>query len=564
MGISVQEINYAIALSRTIPKFPGLDNNNESVKFLVNNKHIIEDLFDEAILNGENVETNSGLHHDTIIKSAPHYRNLEQYFTQLQIAVKYLLEDKELMKKEPFLGSYLELYKSVLDRAVSDKPEAEDIYNENTMGIAAVLLDTFNMNMPTTSDYNKLDDNGRKVADAIMAYMKAFSEYANFAEFGDKAMEKDPAKFKDENYKKALIEKVEKLKEATVNLGKITKDEMKQFCRNTKNTDKIDTALDDLYDNKKHDFSVAIEQLDNKIKYMNKGFSDEEIKLFENFSARIEDTIKSCEGAGSGIEYLLEGVRKDIALDMKRLGEQCKEKLEQGFDSPEEKRAFILNVANVIKHYDELYDSDKMDVSKLDENQSRAYEMICKRFATDTLKKTGPMYQFMKAGESIEIQEKALKKDFKQNFAGFCKMFTETGVGYKFHKNSKEYNDLYKNVKNLAKLLALDPPSEMQRKAISDSFDKISKSARKYLTEQKMGIKKTEVGENRFEAALGILKMVDPVNAEMVRERAEGIRGVSIKFEDLEARMREKTKMNGKAQDKKVNEKKAAAPKKSL
>jgi hypothetical protein len=43
-----------------------------------------------------------------------------------------------------------------------------------------------------------------------------------------------------------------------------------------------------------------------------------------------------------------------------------------------------------------------------------------------------------------------------------------------------------------------------------------------------------------------------------------GIRGVSIKFEDLEARMREKAKINGKVQKQKVNEKKAAAPKKSL
>ena len=117
---------------------------------------------------------------------------------------------------------------------------------------------------------------------------------------------------------------------------------------------------------------------------------------------------------------------------------------------------------------------------------------------------------------------------------------------------------MMKSAEAVSKLNKKESLNEKEMKLYTDCMEKLKKNTMNYLSEKKMENKKTEVGEDRFAGAMGILNLIDPINGEGKLRHASQIRGRHISLDDIKKRADEKqAERNRKAPEKAKNEKTA-------
>jgi hypothetical protein len=542
MGLLYSNLLNVEALVRALRNFPGLDDYGPEMLFLTSNidNQALYQLQSEAYMNGMKDETPSDINIITVFKEkSENYDVMEQYLSGAKSFYNKLLADKELMDKEPFLKAFVGTIKTFIDRGISDKLEKDDIYADSITGLAMVFMNQFE-NLPTETEMLQMTDKDKKIAEDIMGFFNAFSAYNNLPGLADKAMSKNPETFNDADYKEKTLKSLNRLKKATEKLTKIPREDLKQFLIKTNNEKSVDSVLRDIYENKKTGIEKTIKDMEKRAGALQKGFTNEEARFLERLSFQIKSIIKGAASTGGNIEDLPEGY-KEIATEIKDLGESCAKKLEEGFANPDEKRAFFKEICMTIKDYERKFESQKpVDTNTLSEQTKTALTSIAQQFRDKTKDINGAMSQAAQMADDMLNYEKTEELDFRVKFASFYRLMANTGEGAAFHKNSKNYTNLLNEVRNLSVMFTKDSLNEMQKKAMGESFRKISEAAGKYLNDKNIGPKATDFGEDRFTAALGILNMVDPEKAEKIRQAASEKRSLEVTFSGIEARMRSK------------------------
>ena len=555
MGISIQDLNFTLGLTNNLSSFPGLAKYKNDLQQLFDNRELGERALGDASENCSNLEHISGVKQNLINPDYKDYGEVEEYLTDTLSLTKKLLADKELMEKEPFLKSYLGLYKTMIERSFSDSIDANDHYADDTLGSAIFFLDQFEK-LPTGEQYANMSPEMKATADKITAFMDAYKDYYDFKGQIDKAIVEKPTSINEAKYKETQDMKLGKLQETVLRLSETPMAEMDTFFRNTGNSYGLKNQLNMLYDDKKHNLSTAAEQLTTRRLGVVKHMTPEENRLIASVGGQIKSIIGTAFGAGAKIDDL-PGEAKDLTKELSDLGKECTKKVSEGFESEEAKNNFIKEVGEKTANYFKRI--VEVDISNLTQEESFAMGNIVGDLRRNEANAAGALNLIQKAGKNVENVEQAKEPDFKTRFNQFYNMMKSTGDGYFMHKNSKEYTNMMNVAKVVSELSEKEPLNDIQRKTLGEQYGKLSKATQEYLTDRKIGSKSTEVGEDRFAGALGILNLVDPENGERVRAKAEAKRGKSVKFEDINKRAESKVKGKEKKAEAKKPEKKVQA-----
>jgi hypothetical protein len=533
MGISLQDMNYTISLERNLSNFPGLEKYKDDLQEL---KKISEFAQDKLMDCGtEEVEHAAGAKHNLVVGDG--VQDISDALDDSLDFVKKLLADKELMEKEPFLKSYLGLYKTQLERAFSDKDNACDHYADDTINIATFLSDQFD-NLPTGEKYKNMPEKQKETADKILNFMNSYSNYYDFTKQVDKAIMENPTGISDDKIAQVTGEKLSELQDATQKLADTPKEDVQQFFLDTENKFSLEKNVNFLYDDPKHNPSKAAEQLGARRDQMDKHLKPEEAALLESVAAQMKGIIGTAYGLGAKVDDLPDSHR-GMVQEMKTLGETCKGMLKDGFESEEQKREFFKDLGNKASAFKLAYDSTEPP-KEMTGKENLAMENITFCMRENVKFQTGALNQAEKMGKKFEDAELAKDPEFSKQIKQFYQMMKKTGDGYLFHKNSKQYTEMMNSIKVVAELSDKEPLNDTQLNALGEHYGKLSKVCQNYLTDRKIGKQKTEVGEDRFAGALGILNLVDPENGERVRQAAENKRGKEVSFEKISRQAAEK------------------------
>jgi hypothetical protein len=537
MSIALEDINHCMSLTKNLANFPGLEKYQNDIQILVDNQDFANNMVGAAKDGAFVVEHASGLTRNILNPENEYYNDVKEYLSDSLSFAKRLLADKELMDKEPFLKAYVGNYKTILDRSFSDSLDANDIYSDNIMNITTIIKDQFD-HLPTGEEYRQMTGTVKKTADKILGYLEANREYYDFKGQADRAIIERPAAFSEQKFKESQDMKLGKLHEAAIALSETSEAEMSEFFEKTNNNDELRTAMRLLYEDEKHTTKIAAQQLGERRLGVIKNLTPEESRQLDDYASQVKGIFGTASGLGASIDDLPDEFKK-LAGEIKDLGKQCSDKLKEGFSSVSQKNEFFKDLGEKTAQF-----ARKCEEASAPEQLSRSENMAMENIITalniNARYEEGALGKAVKQAENISNVDKVLDPGFKEQFKQCYEMMKKTGGGSFLHRNSKEYTDLMNTAKVVAELSDKEPLSDMQLKALGENYGKLSKVTQNYLTDRKIGNKSTQIGEDRFAGALGILNLVDPEKGEQIRERAQDIRGKEVSFNDIYKRAADK------------------------
>ena len=533
MGYSLSDVNYVMAFARAIKSFPGLDKYKNDVQQIKDNEGYFEEKFAQCFNSIEKMSTASGNNLDIVNPIMEGYAELKENLEDIHQFTKRLLADKELMDREPFLKAYVGSIKFMLDRGLSDEANSHDYMGEDAFNITAFLWDQFEK-LPTGAEYAAMEEPNKSTADKILEFMNANKDYYEFFDIVDKAVMENPGKVAEDKVYAQLDNNTIRLKTAAEGMANTSKADIIKFFKDTGNTKWLERLAGDLYDNEKHGPDKIPQQLEHRRLQLGNNLNPREAVLLESVSAQVKIMFKDAQGAGAEWENLPEGYR-NLAITAKAMADECTKRAKEGFKSIRDKEEFFREMGERASKFNKEI-NDIKDPTNLNADESRAMANYARPLFMLGHAQCGCFNLLAKEGEKFNLREVAQSPDFKEQFKEFYNMMKNTGSGYAFHKNSKEYTNLMNTAKVVAELCDKESLNEVQKKALGDCYSKLSKVCQEYLTDRKITVKNTEVGEDRFAGALGILNLVDPANGERVRNAAETIRRKAVSFDSIKER----------------------------
>jgi len=535
MKLLIQDLNTVISLYRNLAAFPGLEKHKTELEDLKETSKFAQDYMGKILGETLEVEQSSGIKLNPL--SPEQSETAKKKMEDSLKATKKILADKELMEKEPFLKGYLNMYKMQLGRALSDRDEALDYYVDDATYIFTFLSDQFEK-LPTGQEYRQMPEHTKQTADKILDFIYAYTDCYDFPGMVQKAVRENPAAISEEKYLQTADQKLEKLQKATQRMADIPRDDVKQFFLDTGNKYSVKKNVDMLYGDKKHNPQKAAEQISDRRRQLKSYMTPEEARLLENFGGQVKGILGIAFGMGALPEHLPQS-HKELTEGMIKLGTDCRQKLKDGFGSNAEKQEFFKNLGSQTRAFCEAFDHVNVP-DDLDEDQQRALINITRELRENARTDVGALSQALRKEETLTNATRAMEPEFGRQLKQFYDMMRDTGSGYIGHKNSPEYTKMMDTIKTVAELSGKNPLNDVQREALGRSYGKLSEVCRAYLTDKKIGKKGTEVGEDRFAGALGILHLVDQENAERVRSAAQTKRKTAVTFEGLKERAEEK------------------------
>lgn len=557
MQLTIQNMNSLISLYRNLKDFPGLEKYQREIKDLKAASEFAQGYMGEIFEDSLEVEQASGLKFNLLKPEQADTAN--DWLKDSLKDVKNIMADKELMEKEPFLKSYLGTYKMQMNRAFSDRDDALDYYADDTAHIVTFITDQFDK-IPTGQEYQQMPEHTKQTADKIMNFMEAYSDCYEFQGQVQNAMKQNPGAVSDAKYRQAADQKMEKLQEATQRIAEIPKNDVEQFFRDTGNTYSIHQNVDMLYDSKKHSPGKAAEQIADRRKQLQSHITPVEARLLENFGGQVKGIVGTAFGMGAEPLHLPQPYR-ELSEGIIKLGEDCRQKLKDGFQSEAEKLDFFKNLGSQTKAFCDGVDHAKLGEENLTAEQNNALVNISKEFRNNAGMDIGALSQAMKMDTKIRNAEHAASPEFAGQMKQFYDMMQATGEGYFGHKNSPEYTKMMNTAKVVTELAGKSPLNDVQREALGDSFGKLSKDCQAYLAKAGVGKKSREVGEDRFAGALGILNLVDKESAERVRTEAQAKRKTEVTFDGLQQRAQQKATERELSKPQMINQPEPGQPK---
>ena len=264
-----------------------------------------------------------------------------------------------------------------------------------------------------------------------------------------------------------------------------------------------------------------------------------EARLLENYGGQVKGIVNTAYGEGIEPHHLPQPYRK-LSEGIIKLGADCRQKLEEGFQSEAEKLDFFKNLGDQTKAFCDGIDRAEIAWKDLTVEQKRFVENISDHFRQNAEMDIGALSQAMKMGTKLRNVEQAANPEFAEQIRQFYDMMQATGSGYLGHTNSPEYTKMMNTAKVVTELAEKSPLNGVQRDALGVSFGRLSKDCRAYLAKAGIGKKSREVGEDRFAGALGILNLVDKKSAERVRAKAQAQRKTEVTFDGLQQRAQQK------------------------
>ncbi len=593
-NVTLSNVQNFIDMFFSLNVFPGLDKYRETIDDNSAQAHILSVSPDNYLLKlmhgSERIDTASD--------SNARYLNPEdqnvKLVTDSLIASKKLtdemLADENLIEKEPFLASYLRVYDTLVSRGLSDVNGANLHMEDKSTAFIYLLINRFSGKIPSSQDLEAIRVNSPEVYEAGMKVMDFFNAYAEcYALPEGNEDEPDPI----ESLKRE-DEKLKKLEDAFKELKKVDKENLKAFFKESvkKDPDQISKGLesrlevelqtrrralaelneqerdqrihsikDKLANDRRvadekliEDAAIVVEDFHGDGRYGADAFiSDiqarrqqlrgfmtrEEAMVLSAYVAEVGGAIK--DNASHGMDYreLADPFNNDVKR-IKDLSDSCKQKLKDGFASPEEKEEFFEDFvhenkefsrkAGLLKHLDQAK-------SGYSEEQIRAARAYMEPLAEYVDTKHSAVNTAAKMVEQRKLLEKARDKVFNYNLTKLYDMMEETKEGYLFHTNSDEYKNMMACLKTVKDLGGREDLSEQQKNKLTENYGKISELCGKYLNEDKLkNDQSSDTGKDRFAGAMGIIKLVDPQKADALKRTAQEKRHKQIKWDDLKKR----------------------------
>ena len=533
MGFFAEDIDITKGLTILIKNFPGLEKYKKEIQFLTDNEAYANDAFVDGLQKSEHVYHVTGLNSHLLNTEDQAYKEVNEYLTDNLNFAKKLLADKELMEKEPFLKAYVGLYKVQLERSVSGGMHARDYMADDCTKITEALKTVFTK-LPTGEEYKSMDPAKKAVADKILDYMDAYRDYCEYQGKVDRAIKENPANIKDSAYLKNQDVILEKLYDATVAFADIPQKDVISFFKDNNYGNRIEVIYKTNIIDGKHNIKTAIEQLKNRRLGINNFLTPEEGRVLSEYAGQVKNIIGEASAVSTTVKHLPEPFLR-LTNEVVKLSKECEKRLKEGFASADEKREFFKNLGDKTSEYRKAWE-EKIIPQNAPKEEVDAMYSIAQQLYKNSSCEIGAMNLVKKESECIKAIDKAKDANFKDQFMQFYKMMEKTGGGYFMHKNSKEYTNLMETAKVVAELSEKGPLNEIQKRALGECYCKLSKVTQEYLTDRKIGNKSTEVGEDRFAGALGILNLVDDKNGERLRVAAEARRGKEVSFEAIKQR----------------------------
>lgn len=532
MRLSAELLKHLLLVTRSLNSFQGLEKHQDELDELNDMYQPVEEISNEVAGMTEKTNEPSGLVLNLLVpEDAERAKPLVE--KSLEIMQK-LKADKELMKKEPLLKAYLDNYELKAKINLSDQPDAYDYLSDNTASVDEFLIQQVD-HLPSSQEIAKMSEGDQKKMETVHQFMKAFNSYYGLNEKIHEGTYQDPRDLSDANYRKLLDQRQEKLQKATEEFAKISEKDMKNFLLSNQITQEIETSFSNYYGSKKHDAHAAAKQMFDRRKQLRAYMTPEESSILEGYVGQVKSTMGDAYGANIKMESLPENYRKmtQSVIDLK---DECIQKLQNGFQNNEEKLEFFKKLGSKTQEFHDTYMTIEGITADSPGDVIGAYGAITQEFEKMYRAEHGALKRAVDMGKRIESVEQARNPEFIENLKNYYDMMKDTKSGYFLHSNSKEYERMMNTLKNVVELSKKDPLNDLERNVLTESYANISKDCRAYLTDKKLGSRSTEIGEDRFAGALGILNLVDQKEAEKVRARAQAKRGKSVTFDGLKQR----------------------------
>ncbi|MBR6396120.1 MAG: hypothetical protein IKS09_04045 [Lachnospiraceae bacterium] len=538
MNISQIDINTALALTRNLKNFPGLLKYKNDINFLKDNEEFANDVIEGALDDSKNIEHASGIKQTLYNPDGKHYNNIKGYLTDTLHFTRRLLADKELMEKEPFLKAYVGMCNTMLERSLSDRADANDHYADETMHIALFALDQFDK-LPTAEQYKNLNPKEKEGADKMLKFMTAYRNCYDFKGHVEKAVDEKPGMVNRDKYRAEQLRYMRNLNETIENWREPAYD-IYEFFNKTGNKNNLADNVRGLSKGKQNITTIK-EQFAKRINGVQKNLTPEESRILEGYSKQVNNELKTAFGMGGTTPDMLPEAYREPVKEIIELAKECGRKFEQGFSSPEAKEKFFKNLGEKTEEFIRKID-DTRRPANMTREENRALTNIAGILRENAGNEMSALGQARRVGKEFNSIDMATSPEFREKLGLFYDMMENTGEGYFMHKNSKEYTNMMETARSLYIMSGKEELTDLDRKILGERFVKLSKVTQEYLSDRKIGNKSTEVGEDRFAGALGMLNLVDPENGEKVRARAEAKRGKAVSFEKIEKRAVNKMK----------------------
>ena len=457
--------------------------------------------------------------------------------------VSGLMRDTDLMSRQPFLKAFTRMYHLELEKALSAEDGSLSHIKEPGYSMMTGLFNQIKK-VPSEDELNTLREQdpgayaaSRKVMALFNAFVEMEEEKVNFKNLSYEELSGDHA----DVIRARMDRKLADFEHAVREFSQTPTDDIKHFYEHLGALgNDMDIQLGIINDDEKAKPAVVIADIEDKRRLLENGVLPDEVAFIREFAAEMESSFGSKrlgeKAAGTVPPY------KELLEELAALAEEGKRKLENGFESSQDKMDLFKRMGTACKNLKNATAElkDKGDLPKPEGADNRAW--IYTRGVIESVwefgtYKQGASYEAERRAGGLLMYDKMKDSEFKTQFDNFLAMMEDTGDGYLFHTNSREYTKMMDTLRTVKKLSEKEELTGFEINSLAENGANISKVISDYIgQDKKLRKQKTDTGKDRFDGAMGILKLVDPQKAEKFREKAEQKRGKRVTWKEIDDR----------------------------
>ncbi|MCR5674878.1 MAG: hypothetical protein K6G16_04135 [Lachnospiraceae bacterium] len=462
-------------------------------------------------------------------------------------------QEKDLLRREPFLDSYLSAMQDHMERALSDRDDALDPYRTELGTVTQKLLGAIDT-IPDDAALRQHPDAG--TAFDLLCYSAGLFGYDTEVL---ETIRQAPGTIDQQTYDAGMktrltgaIAAAERFNTALVPDSEGYPDIFRTFC--TKMSDEeLAGMIGEIWDypgmddrNKRpHGIGRAAANLREMQQGLDKGIT-------------VGDSMMMQETRG-----VLRGIRSDVAMDPSDVeGKEaqdivekiqgaerlCESAMDEGFLYDTSRRAIFTGLQRRLSEISDLasayhpFSGDKpLTVKESDSN-------ILAGRVGGLDEPHGLKARLQKHNDAILGPQKQVDAGLKDRIAPFYEMMQKTKGGWFGHSNSKEYEQMMHSIESVMKILDKggkganlgDELTEIERKELAVHLKEVERTCGIYL-QDKAKERWTDTGKDRYAGALGILEALNPAEADKVMKRANEVRKKHVTLQELDDRAVAKT-----------------------
>ncbi len=492
--------------------------------------------------------TGSGLKIGTMDFVTSNTGYLSDGMDQCHDAVTEILQDQNLMRREPMLASWLRFADVMFKRANLPSDAAREHFSDPATGLAQNLFSALE-NVPTAEEMAQLRLQDEEAYETGVKMMNFLNAYADAYEPDPEISAADLGKADPEARKQERIQKLKKLEDAASALNDLGEERVNNFFEATGNLLFRQNFVNTAFKDTNHSLYKTAEILHQKQQAMAEGMTEEEYNALLSFQSIVRTATEDLKGIECRIEDINEPFLSNVQA-MTALADQCAYHRGNGFSSDQEKQEFFRSIASEIQSFegninrkDEFTYGHKSEEEK---QRMRATERILNFLSPQCLPKDTSFHHMIRIHERMNGMEVAGKWNSQVMLAPYYAALKDTKTTYLGAKDSslyQHYNGMMDALKNVTKLGQVKKPNELQKQALGENWRLMGEQSEAFLRDVLDNPKKlqaiqndrkqTDLYQERVVGALGVLRLQNPGKAEQLKAKASALFGREISWDEV-------------------------------